>query len=379
MDLSDISLAKLLTSLIGVVFMAVIAGSCLMWVRAIFTLWQGQPLLVFEPRRRVPWGLFDLLLVFLVMLFVVVAMQWAVAGLSGAAADGSAAQQPASAPSALAILASSMAMLLGCGGAVLLLRFRTRATWADLGFRARDFVRDVRIGGAAFLLLAPPMYALQFVLTKCWFESEHPVQTMLLNNPSAAVLLTALFTAVLVAPLTEEIFFRVIFQGWLESLGMLFLRISRSQRQADIVVARDIEADVRAAMIGAPVHAATADAEADASAGTDAFDATNPYASPTAYATPQSPTDSEPIEPQSAGVSGLLAGFVPIAISSVVFALLHASHGPDPIALLFLAIGLGYVYQRTHRATPSIVVHFLVNGLSTLALVAHLLSGEPPA
>lgn len=394
MDFSDISLAKLLVSLIGVVFLAVIMGSCLMWVRAIVTLWQGKPLLAFEPRRRVPWGLFDLLLVFLVMLFVVAAMQWVVAGVSSGAADGAAAQQP-TAPTALAILASSMAMLLGCAGAVLVLRVRTGATWADLGFRARDFVRDVRIGGGAFLLLAPPMYALQFVLTKLWFESEHPVQTMLLDNPSAAVLLTAVFTAVVVAPLTEEMFFRVIFQGWLENLGALFLQIWRRRGRLDIESARSIDQHIRAVMIGAQVNETPLDALSEP------LENDGPIHS---SAAPSKPIVASNLNDAELGdfdlpgllacmfcprylvwfrvgdVPGLLAAFLPIAISAQVFALLHATHGPDPIALLFLAIGLGYVYQRTHRATPCIVVHFLVNGLSTLALVAHLLGGgEPPA
>ena len=51
-----------------------------------------------------------------------------------------------------------------------------------------------------------------------------------------------------------------------------------------------------------------------------------------------------------------------------VFALAHWSHGLDPIPLFLLAIGLGYLYQRTHRIVPCIVLHFLLNLCSLVAL-----------
>jgi len=37
----------------------------------------------------------------------------------------------------------------------------------------------------------------------------------------------------------------------------------------------------------------------------------------------------------------------PILLSAGLFAALHATHGPDPIPLFLLALGLGYLYQRT--------------------------------
>jgi membrane protease YdiL (CAAX protease family) len=64
---------------------------------------------------------------------------------------------------------------------------------------------------------------------------------------------------------------------------------------------------------------------------------------------------------------GLLA-WVPIAVSSAIFALLHYSHGPDWVPLLFLAAGMGYLYQRTHRLLPSLTVHALLNSLSMWGL-----------
>jgi membrane protease YdiL (CAAX protease family) len=53
---------------------------------------------------------------------------------------------------------------------------------------------------------------------------------------------------------------------------------------------------------------------------------------------------------------------------------MHASHGPDPVPLFVLALGLGYLYQRTHRLLPCVVVHLLLNLCSLGALVIEIVS-----
>ncbi|MFT7642674.1 MAG: membrane protease YdiL (CAAX protease family), partial [Pirellulaceae bacterium] len=67
---------------------------------------------------------------------------------------------------------------------------------------------------------------------------------------------------------------------------------------------------------------------------------------------------------------------LPILGSSAIFALMHFSHGPDPIPLFFLSIGIGYVYQRTHRILPCILIHMLLNGFSILLLWLQLFGGK---
>ncbi|MCA9138841.1 MAG: CPBP family intramembrane metalloprotease [Planctomycetales bacterium] len=52
----------------------------------------------------------------------------------------------------------------------------------------------------------------------------------------------------------------------------------------------------------------------------------------------------------------------PIYVSSMIFALMHSGQGAAPIPLFFLAVGLGFLYQRTGRLFPAIVVHMLLNG-----------------
>ena len=59
-----------------------------------------------------------------------------------------------------------------------------------------------------------------------------------------------------------------------------------------------------------------------------------------------------------------------ILVSALVFALMHRSHGPDPIPLFLLAVALGYVFSRTGRVLPCIVAHALLNAttIATLAI-----------
>jgi membrane protease YdiL (CAAX protease family) len=65
-------------------------------------------------------------------------------------------------------------------------------------------------------------------------------------------------------------------------------------------------------------------------------------------------------------------GCLPIVISSTVFAAMHVSAGPAPIPLFLLALVLGYLYQRTHRILPSIVMHATFNATSMIMLALHL-------
>jgi membrane protease YdiL (CAAX protease family) len=74
------------------------------------------------------------------------------------------------------------------------------------------------------------------------------------------------------------------------------------------------------------------------------------------------------LEPELQPALCRAAAWLPIAISSIIFALLHYSHGPDWIPLTLLAMGIGYVYQRTHRLVPGLVVHAVLNSLSLSGL-----------
>lgn len=386
-------MASTLAALLGAVLLAVLLWSIVLWSSAIPKLLRGGRLLALEPRRPVPWGLVDLLLIFLLVVFLLQGAQFLVIRVFDIPA-GTKLPDMAAGDLALMLLAGSLSLLAGSGIALLLVMLRASATWSDIGFRADALLADVRIGAGAFVMLAPPVYLLQMGLTRFW-PSEHPVQTLLMKNQDVGMLLTTLLTAVVVAPLSEEIFFRTLLQGWLENASLLLRKVLRrfTSPPWEDPAEDDLDRDFRALMIGDPtgqslhpVEAAAAkpldqslddrEQPSNASAAPEApTDNANPYASPRADS--MEPLGGEEAAPKNASPeAGVRPARWPMFVSAAVFALLHWGHGPDPIPLFFLAVGMGYVYYRTHRLLPCIVLHFLVNSTSMAALWIYLLQGE---
>jgi membrane protease YdiL (CAAX protease family) len=276
----------------------------------------GRPVLFQAPRRGVPWGLVDIIIV-----LALLALTQQAAGLwlsRGCSIDLTADPQTLSLSSrALMLLAVSASSLLAVLCSLPVTRWRTGASWRDLGMDTSFVGRDVAFGAVAFAMTAPPVYAIQIALTR-WFPSEHPLALLLKEESEPGFVLVALFCAVLVAPIAEEFLFRVLLQGWLENAGKLRWSLQ------EFVLGQQ-----------APHHAPESDAENDANQ-----------------------TFRPPLWPAF--------------VSALLFAGVHASHGPDPIALFVFALGLGYLYRQTHRVLPCIVVHLLLNTCSLAALLLGL-------
>jgi len=168
---------------------------------------------------------------------------------------------------------------------------------------------DIVLGVVGFLMLAPPVLLMQLALTQL-FPSQHPLIELVLAKPEARFLWAAGVTAVLVAPLVEEFQFRVLIQGWLQT----------------------------AARPGIPSESWLVGA-------------------------PSPEWEAAPSEPPR---------HWPAIAASAVFALAHASHGPDPIPLFFFAWGIGLLYRGTGRVLPGIVVHLLLNLWTLLLLLVRI-------
>lgn len=360
--------------LVGSIIVSVILASIYLWALAIVRWRQGLPIIPCEPRRPVPWGLVDLLLIVLLAIFTiagaqVVAVQWWNIPLTGDASKLSARQF------AILMLAGSLAELAVCFASISLVQIRAGATRVDVGLVASEFRRDVQLGATAFLMLAPPMYLVQIALTQVW-EYEHPVQDLLEQQTSLSMLAVTLITAVGVAPFAEEIFFRVLLQGWLENVSALARKSLGLTFRGYYVEADELQRDWRAAMMGDRTGVAFTDPVIAADAPPieavvvpskfppTPIDAANPYASPQFETAPPRPVVEAELISEAAPARIFTPGYVPIVLSAAIFAFMHLGQGPAPIPLFFLAIGLGYLYRQTHRATPSIVVHLLINSVS---------------
>lgn len=262
--------------------------------------WRGEPLVVYLPRRPVPWRLGDVLIVAVFFLFSGTAC-WKLCLLAAAAAGWVDAERVASLPddavdaerAVIDFSADIAGKLATIGFALVWILSQTRATLADLGLRRDEWQTDLVRGAIAFAAIAAPIYAVQALLSQ-YVSEQHPIIKLLKEHPGWLLYLLSGISAVAIAPLAEELFFRGILQGWLESIA------------------------------------------ADQPAG------------------------------GMADGRGLNKGA--IVASSAVFALMHIRHGAAPVPLFFFALVLGYLYQRTHRLTASITLHFCLNAASFAAL-----------
>jgi hypothetical protein len=160
-------------------------------------------------------------------------------------------------------------------------------------------------------------------------------------------------SAVIVAPVAEEFFFRGLFQSWLDSLP-----IASALQRASLEQSQGTQEEPRLA--GPP-------------------DPNNPYSPAPSTAEAAAAEflaggDSADLPPAAHyRLAGVRWDHAALAVSSGVFALMHLGHGAAPIPLFFLALALGYLYQRTGRLLPSVTVHFCLNACS----LAMLWSGLP--
>ncbi len=293
----------------------------------------GQPPLRYEPRSPVPWGA---PIAMFAVVFVVIAISAALSVDPTAEPD-----EPNPLEVAQQLVGFIVFQCAVVGGVLILVAAIYRPTLRDFGLPeyAEELVRDVGIGIVACLAAIVPVYAVQLLMLVVFGPSEHPLVTMVTGGePNVGLLILATITAVLVAPLSEEIFFRLLLQGWLEKWE------DRRTAERDATISEP-----------APVESAP---ELIAELENDEARMTNDELEATGHSSFVIRHSSFPLP----------HGSVPILISSLLFALAHFGYGPDPIALFLLALVLGYVYQRTHRIVPCIVAHALFNLLAMLIL-----------
>lgn len=317
----------MLEVLFGLLAITLLLTSLRVWLEVAERLRHGQTVLQQEPYHRPRWTLVDLLAVVAIYLtlhslgFRALGYLWEV-------------ELPESLP--LVLAANALANVLAALAAAGLLRRWVGVPWGEMGLGGPPTARDLKIGLAAFAAVSVPVYALQLLLTQ-WIESEHPLVEYFRRDPTAGRLAVCGLAAVVVAPATEEFFFRVLLQGWME----------RWWRRRRPEAARSDESE---AGQGQEQEVATSGQEGKAAAA--------------------QPSDDEAAAEGGDVAPGgnVPARWGPIVGSSLVFAAMHYGHGPDPIPLFLLALALGYLYQRTRRIWPPLVVHVALNGLSLVIL-----------
>ncbi|MEQ8787419.1 MAG: type II CAAX endopeptidase family protein [Pirellulaceae bacterium] len=356
-------------TVLTLIAITVVAVGGAAWLRAIRRLFDGQPILPYEPRRHVPWGLFDLVLV--VVMYVAAMMAVATVGKAIGLRLGSEINQQ----TARDMLAMQIAIqFLGGLPVLALIALRTRAAWRDLGVDWNKVWRDLRLGVLAFTMLAPPVYAIQAALTQ-FYPYEHTLIDIIEQDPG--LLWLSFVSAAVAVPLTEELQFRLLLQGWLEKAA-----VWRGDPTVLLIGGRDAATDK-----GPPPESVAEAADHDVDAGMipdehpeqespseDACDDAHPYQPPLAAA--DSPNEAAetppPLREDFTAESPPWFDRWPIVVSAALFAGMHLGQGPAPAPLFVLALGMGYLYERTHRILPAITVHSLLNATTIVILAVEI-------
>lgn len=319
----------------GTFLLSILTGAYLLRV------YRREPLLPYEPRRPVPWNAAACLLALLTVFSAIVSTQ----GVKTPVETETTIEVAANVGDLVFQLLTTVFIV---GGFLTVVALLSNANRSDLGLPAsfRVFGRDIAIGAVACLASLAPVLIVQTVLKLVFFlndkSSGHPlIKMMMSGEPDFGLLALAGLFAVVVAPVCEEITFRLLLQGWLEKLEDARVRARTDQAElapeiieAQAIVDEESPADTLPVDGGSKV------------------------------------VDDRPLqqEPPAQGMFGLPHGWFPILASASLFGLAHFGYGPEPVPLILLAVVLGYLYQRTHRILPGIVTHALFNLFSILIL-----------
>jgi membrane protease YdiL (CAAX protease family) len=316
------------------------------------------PLLKFQPRKLVPWNAAGAVLACVMVLLIIVSAIESIAA-PAISTETSASSDDPSASSVAAVLAANVVQnVVLAGGFLFLIAVYFKATPRDLGLPAnrQEFKHDVLIGVVAAVAAIAPVRCIQglllYLLGMPEMQSGHPLVKMVkTGEPNILVLILASLLAVVVAPICEEITFRLLLQGWLEKWEAKKLGVDDCKPASSADVSLD---------------SPTADVPQIA----------NVEAGTVIRETPT--TDNSILEyPPPRGLAGLPFSWLPITISSLLFGLAHFGYGPEPVPLFFLALVLGYLYYRTHRIVPSIVAHAVFNAFTMAMLWRMAFHGVP--
>ena len=91
--------------------------------------------------------------------------------------------------------------------------------WSGIGMRLNHLREQLRLGVYGFLAAVVPMTISMFAtLPFRGAENQHSLLKQLMESPDVATVSIIAVTAVIAAPLFEELLYRVILQGWLSTI-----------------------------------------------------------------------------------------------------------------------------------------------------------------
>lgn len=339
----------------GWLILLALAGSLIAWAWALGRLWRDQPLLDEGRPRIVPWGLGSVASVAILYLL----LNFTVSGLySASRSKPEAPPVPAAAKAeTIAIPPNDQLMIMVVINLLVvvlvppLLVWTSGARFSELGLiGSRSFGRDLARGAVTCLMLGPLVYGIYLAAQQIWKPTAHPVQEALTQEASGISTLLIVFSAVVAAPLAEELLFRGVLLGWLTRVVRLLEGSTPQETRMSF---------------GMP-------------GGTNDSTALPRFAEFPAGAEIEPSSMSEPPRSPTKGdrQANLGPGAWAVNLSvAILFAGMHAAQWPAPVPLFLLSVGLGWLYQRTGRLVAPVALHATFNGFSTLMLLLVSASG----
>jgi membrane protease YdiL (CAAX protease family) len=263
-----------------------------------------------------------------------------------------------SARTSLWLAALSFPLQVASVAGLLWITSRTRPY--QLGLTTRRLGHNLLLGFLGCLAFAPGVFLLNVFVNLLFRsllhapEEEHPLIRLYRIEPRTLEAVLILLTAVIGAPVVEELLFRGVLQPWFAS--------RRWGGYVALVAAFALSLALRATKIGA-----IWDSEGIRGAASEAW--------APLFVLVMIPGYFLAYRFGSVfGVKGSLRSEVAarsagaIYATSLLFAAAHSFAWPTPIALFFLALGLGYLAYRTQSLVGPIVLHALFNGASSVLL-----------
>lgn len=369
------------TAIASLLIIAVLGSMLGAWGWALRQIAIRQSLLPRVPPRWVPWGTGTILLIVLawfVTLQVVTLAHYSLTGRSGKAESQLSQSDSKSAVDIgkndrlpwtdrdVLIITDIVALLL-IPQILVIVQRTSAATLGDLGLTVKDLPRNVARGIVGCLLLAPICYALIAVLSAIWTPKPHDLESMLRGQFTGTTAILAILSAVVLAPVVEELAFRGVVLPWLERL-FVAVRSGSGQRSWESTAENPVASIPWKSNDSGDDHPLPG--SLDTAVQRDGM-TTEPWGWPALSgevpATPVSSEDTRSIN---------LARWMGNIVTSLIFAALHAPQWPAPVPLFVLSLGLGVLVQRTGSLVGPIALHATFNGLATAALILSQLLGD---
>jgi membrane protease YdiL (CAAX protease family) len=222
----------------------------------------------------------------------------------------------------------------------------------QLGLNTYDWARNLILGWLGWVILSPAVFGLhlasEWASQLLWHVSpeEHPLVHMFRTGSLRVERLAILVSAVILAPLLEELFFRGLLQRW----------FARHVCGGDVAML--------AALAITVLFRWDKWEEAWHHLGPRGLVHELPPIAFVLVMMPGAHLLSRMLRAKSARPSEIRA----IYGTALLFAMFHARVWPTPIPLFVLALGLGYLAHRTQNLLAPIVMHALFNAITGLAL-----------